>query len=692
MSNIKVKQRDITDCGAACLSSVCAHYGLFTSVAKIRQHASTDKKGTNLLGMVEGAQKLGFEAKGVKGAMDSLSKIPLPAVAHVIVKEVLQHYVVVYKATDKHIHYMDPGEGQMHKVKLAEFEQMWSGNLLLLLPDDTFEQANERTPLVTRFWRLLRPHKGIMAQALFGAVVYTLIGLSTSIYVQKIVDHVLPSGNLNLLNLLSVGMIVLLLFQLLISVIRTKLVISVGQQMDARLVIGFFKHLMGMPQFFFDRMRNGEIISRINDALKIRNFVIDVSLNFLVNIFILIASFALMFTYYWKLGLVLLAVIPAYFVIYLITNRLNKKVERKVMEGAAELESHLVESLNNIKTIKNYELEEFSGVKTEFRFVGLLRTLNLSANNNLFSTTSGEMVSRLLVIILFWVGAGYVLQQIITPGELMSFYALIGYFTSPVTGIIGMNKTYQNAKIAADRLFEILEQEGDEQNESEISADDMGDIRFSDVSFRYGSRQTVLENANFTIQKGKITAIIGDSGSGKSTIASMLQKLYRPQSGSISIGNYNLNTIATKSLVTIVPQHIELFAGSVIENIAVGEYNPDIKRVVEVCQKLDLHQFIESLPNQYQAYIGENGMGLSGGQRQKLAMARALYRDPEVYILDEATSALDAASITQLKSLIFDLKAEGKTVILITHQEEMKGIADEILAIKDGKVDFPLLS
>lgn len=410
MSNIKVKQRDITDCGAACLSSICAHYGLFTSVAKIRQHASTDKKGTNLLGMVEGAQKLGFEAKGVKGKMDSLPKIPLPAVAHIVVKDVLQHYVVIYEVTDKHVRYMDPGDGQMHKVPLGDFEKTWTTNLLLLLPDDTFQQANERTSLVTKFWRLLKPHTGTMLQALFGAVIYTIIGLSTSIYVQKIVDHVLPSGNLNLLNLLSVGMIVLLLFQLLINVIRTKLVISVGQQMDARLVIGFFKHLMGMPQFFFDSMRNGEIISRINDALKIRNFVIDVSLNFLVNIFILIASFALMFTYYWKLGLVLLTVIPAYFIIYLITNKLNKKVERKVMEGAAELESHLVESLNNIKTIKNYELEEFSGVKTEFRFVSLLRTLNLSANNHLFSTASGEVISKFLVIVLFWVGAGYVLQ------------------------------------------------------------------------------------------------------------------------------------------------------------------------------------------------------------------------------------------------------------------------------------------
>ena len=682
MNKIKVKQRDITDCGAACLSSICAHYGLFTSVAKIRQHASTDKKGTNLLGMKEGAEKLGFEAKGVKGVMDSLTKIPLPAVAHIIVKEVLQHYVVIYEVTSKQVNYMDPGDGQMHKVSHAEFEKLWTGNLLLLLPDDTFEQANERTPLITRFWRLLRPHKSIMLQALFGAIIYTLIGLSTSIYVQKIVDHVLPSGNLNLLNLLSVGMVVLLVFQLLINVIRTKLVISVGQQMDARLVIGFFKHLMGMPQLFFDSMRHGEIISRINDALKIRNFVIDVSLNFLVNIFILIASFALMFTYYWKLGLVLLVVIPAYFIIYLITNKLNKKVERKVMEGAAELESHLVESLNNIKTIKNYELEEFSGVKTEFRFVSLLRTLNFSAQNNLFSTSSGDVVSKLLVIVLFWVGAGYVLQQIITPGELMSFYALIGYFTAPVTGIIGMNKTYQNAKIAADRLFEIIEQEKDEKDESELSAEELGDIHFRAVSFRYGSRQTVLEEANFTIQKGKITAIIGESGSGKSTIASLIQKLYRPQSGSISIGNYNINTIATKSLITIVPQHIELFAGSIIENIAVGEYSPDIKQVVEVCKRIDLHEFIESMPTQYQTYIGENGMSLSGGQRQKLAMARALYRNPEIYILDEATSALDSKSIEKVKSLINELKSEGKTIILITHQEEMRNIADEVLQVK----------
>lgn len=250
-----------------------------------------------------------------------------------------------------------------------------------------------------------------------------------------------------------------------------------------------------------------------------------------------------------------------------------------------------------------------------------------------------------------------------------------------------MNKTYQNAKIAADRLFEILEQEKEEYNENEIAADEMGDICFKDVSFRYGSRQTVYEEANFSIKKGKITAITGNSGSGKSTIASLIQKLYRPQSGSISIGNYNINTLRTKSLITIVPQHIELFAGSIIENIAVGQYNPDTKQVIEACRKTGLHDFIESMPNQYQTYIGENGMSLSGGQRQKLAIARALFRNPKIYILDEATSALDAANIAQVKNVIFSLKSAGKTIILITHQEEMKKIADEVLVVKEGKVN-----
>lgn len=688
--SIKVKQRDITDCGAACLASVASYYKLNLPVARIRQLAGTDKKGTTILGLVEAAQKLGFEAKGVKSPFESLFKIPTPAIAHVLVDQILQHYVVIYKVNNKFIQLMDPIDGVLHQKTHEEFKKEWTGTLVLLLPTEEFEPADAKNSLHRRFWNLIKPHKSILIQALFGAIVYTILGLSTSIFVQKLVDFVLVDGNRNLLNLMSVAMVVVLAVQLFIGTAKTIFTLKTGQMIDAQLILGYYKHLLKLPQQFFDTMRVGEIISRINDAVKIRTFLNDVSINFLVNIFIVFFSFLVMFTYYWKLALLMLAVIPVYLLVYIVTNKLNKKAQRKLMEDSAELESQLVESLNSIGTIKRFGLENHANEKTETRFVKLLQTGFSSNMNALFSATSSELISRLLTIILLWVGAGFVLDNNITPGELLSFYTLIGYFTGPVSSLIGMNKTGQDAVIAADRLFEImdLERENDE-NQIELTADKIGDIHFEHVYFRYGSRAPVFEDLNLTIPQGKFTAIVGESGSGKSTLMAILQSIYPIQKGNISIGKYDLKYIRMASLrqtIAVVPQKIDLFSGNVIDNIAIGDYEPDMQRILDISEQLGIIDFIETLPKGFQTYLGENGTTLSGGQRQRIAIGRALYRKPEILILDEATSSLDSASEQYVQKAIDILKANHKTVIVIAHRLSTLHHADKIIVLDKGLV------
>ena len=688
--SIKVKQRDITDCGAACIASIASHYKLDLSVARIRQLAGTDKKGTTVLGMVEAGRKLGFEAAGVKGPFESLFKIPKPAVAHLIIENILQHYVVIYSVTTKFIEIMDPGDGLMHRKTHEEFKKEWTGALVLLVPAEEFQTGNEKISVKGRFWNLIRPHKSILIQSLLGAIVYTILGLSTSIFVQKLVDFVLVDGNRNLLNMMSMAMVIILIIQLFIGTAKTIFTLKTGQMIDSQLILGYYKHLLKLPQQFFDTMRVGEIISRINDAVKIRTFLNDVSINFLVNIFIVFFSFIMMFTYYWKLALIMLTVIPLYSLIYYITDKLNKKAQRKLMEESAELESQLVESLNSIGTIKRFGLETHANEKTETRFINLLRTGFKSNINSVFSGTSSELISRLLTIVLLWVGAGYVLDNNITPGELLSFYTLIGYFTGPVTSLIGMNKTVQDAVIAADRLFEImdLERENDE-NQIDLSPDKIGDIHFEKVSFRYGTRVNVFENLNLTIPKGKFTAIVGESGSGKSTLMAILQNIYPIHEGNVRIGNYDLKYISNASLrqvVAVVPQKIDLFAGNVIDNIAVGDYEPDMQKMIEISSQLGILEFIETLPRGFQTYLGENGTALSGGQRQRIAIARALYRNPEILILDEATSSLDSASEQHVQRMISLLKAEQKTVIVIAHRLSTLNSADKIIVLDKGVV------
>lgn len=688
---IKVKQRDMTDCGAACLASIAAHYKLQLPVSRIRQYAGTDKRGTNVLGLIEAAERLDFQAKGAKGTVESLYKIPLPAVAHVVLKNELQHYIVIYSISKKSIEYMDPADGRIHKKSIADFQQLWSGVIVLVLPNDDFKTGSEKTSNASRFWQLIKPHSGLMFQAFIGALIYTILGLATSIYVQKIIDFVLVEGNVRLLNLLSIGMVIILIFQLLIGTFKTVFGLQTGQHIDARLILGYYKHLLKLPQRFFDTMRVGEIISRVNDAVKIRQFINDVAMNIVLNVLIVGLSIAVMFLYYWKLALLTLMILPVYILLYWLSNRINKKWQRALMEQSADLETQLVESLNAVGTIKRFGLEEYSSLKTENRFIILLKTIYKTGIQSLYISTTADFFTKLLTIIILWAGSYFVINRELSPGELLSFYALISYFTGPLTSLIGANKSIQEALIAADRLFEIidLETETSSINKLTLTPDLVGDIQFNNVHFRYGTRTTVFEGLNLLIKKGQTTAIVGESGSGKSTLLSLLQNLYPLKDGNITIGGIDIQHISNESIrrvVSTVPQNIDLFAGSVIENIALGDFEPNMQRILGLSQLLGINEFIEKLPNTYGSILSEQGVNLSGGQRQRLAIARALYRSPQILILDEATSSLDPVSEQKVQEVLNMLKQQGKTVIIIAHRLSTIRNCDTIAVLQNGKL------
>lgn len=686
---IKTRQRDITDCGAACLASVAAHYEFQLPVSRIRQYAGTDKKGTNVLGIIQAAEQLGFQAKGAKGGIDSLTKIPLPAIAHLVLKNGLHHYVVVYKVTPRHIKYMDPADGNIHKTTIDNFKEEWSGVIVLLLPDDGFVKGSEKIPNTIRFWQLLAPHKGMLLQAFIGAVIYTILGLSTAIYVQKIIDFVLVDGNMRLLNVMSIAMIVILVFQIVINYYKSLIGLRTGQMIDARLILGYYKHLLQLPQRFFDTMRVGEIVSRVNDAVKIRLFINDIAMNILVNLLIVGFSIAIMFLYYWKLAVIMLTILPVYLMIYRISNQINKKWQRKLMENSAELESQFVESINAAGTIKRFGLEEYANLKTENRFIELLKSIYISGKKGLHLNNASDFFTRLFTIIILWVGGYFVVQRDLSPGQLLSFYALIGYFTGPAASLIGANKSIQDALIAADRLFEIIDLETEATDEDKVTLDAgmTGDIHFKNVHFRYGTRAWIFQGLNMVIRKCSTTAIVGESGSGKSTLLSLLQNLYPLKEGNITIGDLDIKYVSNSSLrkiIGVVPQQIDLFVGTIIENIAIGAYEPDMQRIIGLSRLLGINDFIEKLPDNYYSMLNEQGSNLSGGQKQRIAIARAMYRNPEILILDEATSSLDPESEQKVQDALKWFKLQGKTIIIIAHRLSTIKNCDEILVFKNG--------
>ena len=361
------------------------------------------------------------------------------------------------------------------------------------------------------------------------------------------------------------------------------------------------------------------------------------------------------------------------------------------MESAADLESQLVESINSISTIKRFGIEEYANLKTEARFVHLLKNMFRSIYGAIVAQGGIQFISTGVTIAVLWVGSMFVIDQELTPGELMLFYSLVGYVLSPISSLITSNQTIQDALIAADRLFQImdLERESDDSQKVELMPEMIGDVSFDNVEFRYGSRRKVFESLNLKIEKGKTTAVIGESGSGKTTLISLMQHIYPIQSGQIRIGEFDIAQVTNTSLrkiVGTVPQQIELFAGSIAENIAIGDLHPDMKRIIDLSEQLGLKEFIEKLPQNYMTYIGEHGTSLSGGERQRIAIARALYKEPEILIFDEATSSLDSVSEKYVKQTLKNLADKGKTIVVIAHRLSTVRDADAIVVLDNGQV------
>lgn len=688
---ICIQQTDSSDCGAACLASIAWHYGMKMPLSTIRSYAKTDARGTNVLGVVMAAEELGFAAKGVRGNAQALMEIPLPAIAHVVMENGLQHFVVLYRISQKLATVADPAKG-LSTMPVELFMKEWTGVLILLAPGPKFERGDYKESNWSRFMKLVKPYPRFIAESLIGAVMYTVLGFTTALYIQYLVDDVFPDMNRQLLTMLSLAMIVLTGFRIFFGWARQILLLQLSQKIDATLVLGYYQHILKLPQTFFDTRRIGEIISRVNDAMKIRYAISSVSLTIIVDGLVVAGGFLFMFLYSWKLAAAATIMIPALLFLFFLLKDAIRKTEREIMERSSELQAHLVSSINAASTIKVFQAEPFNNLATERSFVQTLRAVWRSGIQGLINANGSEVITSLMVIGLLWMGGSLVMAGELSVGELMSFYTLIGIVTAPAGRIVGIHQTIQDALIAADRLFEIMAIETEEtvhRGKFPLGTSAVDAIRFQHVSFRYGARAMVLDDASFTIPSGTMTAIVGESGSGKSTAAKLLSGLYPCTQGEIMFGSLNINDIPLhelRSYCGVVPQDIELFHGSVVSNIAYGDTDPDYQAVARACALSGAERFIRNLPHTWDTVLGEHGATLSGGERQRLALARALYRRPRLLILDEATSSLDSESECIIQEALRQLLGEGMTILAIAHRLSTIMNADKIIVLEKGRV------
>ena len=686
-----IKQHDITDCGAACLATISKQYGLQTSITRIRRIAGTDKQGTNAYGMVKAAEQLGFTAKAVKGNRDAFfSEFPLPAIAHVVVDGSLLHYVVIHKITKKQVVIADPAKGLVKKAP-EEFFKEWTGVLILLVPAQTFQKGKETKNIFERFWGLLLPQKRLVLDIFVASLVITVLGILGAFFFQIIIDDILPAGIGKTLTVLSVGVILLKLFSVALAVLRTQLLVYLSQKLDIALLLGYYDHVLKLPMDFFGTRKVGEIISRFQDASSIRDAISNATLTVMIDTLMALAGGLILFFKNKILFAIAFVMVLLYCALVLLFNKPYKKANQKQMEDNAQLTSYLVESLNGIQTVKAFNGEQTVQTETEFKFIRLLKSIfKLSCIGNAQEGLKA-FVEAVGGVVIIWVGAYSVLQGNMTVGSLVAFNALLAYFLDPVKNLINLQPTLQTAMVASDRLGEILDLEIEKdgaQNSKVAPASLQGDIVIRDLSFRYGTRQLVLEHFSMLVPRGARVAIVGESGAGKTTIAKLLLHLYHYESGSISIADYALPDIQLETLrekIAYIPQETFLFSGTILDNLTFGLDSVDMEEVIRCASMAQIHEFVNALPLRYETHLDENGSNLSGGQRQRIAIARAMLKKPDILILDEATSNLDAVTEKAIQETI-DAYSEGMTTIIIAHRLSTIRRCDCIFVMEKGQI------
>jgi len=686
-----IKQHDITDCGAACLATVAKQYGLGLSIAKIREVAGTDKQGTNAYGMVIAAERLGFTAKAVKGDREAFfSEFPLPAIAHVITENGLLHYVVIHKITKKNIVIADPGKGIVKKSP-EEFFKEWTGILIMLVPSQTFKKGKENKGIFERFFGLLLPQKRLIFNIFVASLVITVLGILGAFYFQIIMDDILPAGLEKTLTVISIGVIILKLFSVALSVMRTQLLVHLSQKLDIALLLGYYEHVLKLPMSFFGTRKVGEIISRFQDASSIRDAISNTTLTVMIDTIMAVAGGLILFFKSRLLFAIAFIMVCIYAILVFAFNKPYRKANRRQMEDNAQLTSYLVESLNGIQTVKAFNGEQTVQTETEFKFIRLLKSIfNLSCIGNAQEGLKAfvEVVGGVVII---WVGASSVLNGSMTIGSLLSFNALLVYFLDPIKSLINLQPALQTAIVASDRLGEILDLElekTDAEMHKVAPTSLQGDVSIQNISFRYGTRQLVLEQFSMEIKKGERIAIVGESGAGKTTIAKLLLNLYQAESGNISVAEYAIQDIQLETLrekIAYIPQETFLFSGTIMENLTFGLDTPNMEEVFRCAKMAQIHEYINSLPMRYETHLDENGSNLSGGQRQRIAIARAMLKKPDILILDEATSNLDAVTERAIQETI-DTYSSGMTTIIIAHRLSTIRRCDRIFVMEKGKI------
>ena len=698
-------QFDMMDCGPACLRMIAKHYGKHYTLQTLRKKCFITHEGVSMLGISEAAESIGFRSLGVRLDTDRLvENASLPSILHWNQNHFVVFYKVKEKQNGKHIFYIADPASKCVRYNREEFEKCWcslagerGGPALLLTPGPDFDQIDEELENTTKrdlifFARYLLPYKGQFMQFLLCMTLGSLLQMAFPFLTQAMVDVGIGDHNLGFITIVLIAQLALFFSQLAIGFLRSWIMLHINSRIDIALISDFLMKLMKLPLHYFDTKMTGDIMQRIGDHTRIKSFLMGNTVNILfsvVNFFI----FTGILGYYHPLILVIFLGGNSLHVVWILSfMRFRRELDIKRFNQSAGEQSNIIQliqgmqeiKLNNCERQKRWEWEHIQVKLFRINVRGLSLGQIQQAGSSFFTQTTGIIVS--------FIAAKAVVDGQMTLGMMMSLTYIIGQVAAPISEFIGFAQSFQDAKISLERLNEIHNQVDEEQNiETKLSRLPVNrDICLKDVTFSYSGadRDYALEGVNLTIPANKVTAIVGASGSGKTTIVKLLQGFYEPLRGQITIGNNPLSLINPhlwRSKAGSVMQESFIFSDTIARNIAIATDEIDIDRLHHAVEVANIGDYINSLPLGYSTKIGMEGNGLSAGQRQRILIARAVYKNPEYIFFDEATNALDANNESIIMNNLQTFY-QGKTVLVVAHRLSTVRHADKIIVLDHGKV------
>ncbi len=693
-------QTDAMTCGPTCLRMIAAHYGQKYQLADLVQLSSTSREGSSLLGLSEAAEKIGFRTLGVKISLTQLvDDVPLPCVAHWN----QTHFVVVYKITKAKIYVADPAHGLITYTR-EEFIRSWvsdanqEGILLLLEPTSEFYTSDadlgkpEKKHHSTLLFKYLFKHKKAIVQLMIGLMAGSLLQLIFPFLTQSILDIGVQNRDVNFIYLILAAQLMVFFGRTTIEIIRSYILMHVSSRINISLVSDFFVKLMRLPIAYFDSKMTGDIMQRISDNHRIEQFLTGSSLNTLFSLFNFVIFSAVLAWYSLKIVLVFLIGSVFYFVWISFFLKRRADLDFKRFQQSGKNQSQVMELINGMQEIKLHNAERQKRWKWELQQAKLfkisLKGLSLTAAQN----SGSSLINELKNIVITFLSAKLVIDGQITLGVMLSISYIIGQLNTPVMEMVGFIQHWQDARLSLERLSEIH----DKPNEESVNDEQINEIEkeasfhIDKLWFRYEGvgNEWVIKNISTVIPANKVTAIVGSSGSGKTTFMKLLLKFYEVSKGSIKLDQVNLNNISTKAWRNrcgVVMQEGYIFNDTIAQNIAVGDDNIDKEKLKHAVMVANIKSFIEELPLGYNTKIGMEGVGISTGQKQRILIARAVYKNPDFLFFDEATSALDANNekvIMEHLNVFF----KNRTVLVIAHRLSTVKNADQIIVLEKGEI------